>query len=135
MKRRWLAVALPVSDLVVPAFGLKTRIVAAAAAITLLAGCSPGGASQRLPNFALTNQSGHVIRAEDLRGRSAVISFLFTNCHDTCPVVTARLAQAQADTGRSLSSSVRFVSITVDPTTDTRRSFGVRGRVRADTTN
>ncbi len=137
MKRHWLAVALPVSDLVVPVLGLKTRMVAAAAGITLLAGCSPGGGSQPLPKFALTNQSGHVIRAEDLRGRAAIISFLFTNCHDTCPVVTARLAQAQAEVrAAGLSSSVRFVSITVDPTTDTPEVLREYAeRFRADTTN
>ena len=77
--------------------GLKTRIMAAAATIALLAACSPGSTSQPLPKFALTNQAGHLIRAEDLSGRAAIISFLFTNCHDTCPVVTARLAQAQAE--------------------------------------
>jgi protein SCO1 len=116
---------------------LPPSIVAAAASITLLAGCSPGGASQPLPTFALTNQSGHVIRAEDLRGRAAIISFLFTNCHDTCPVVTARLAQAQAEVrAAGLSSSVRFISITVDPTTDTPdvlRKYAER--FRADTTS
>jgi protein SCO1/2 len=118
-------------------FGLKTCIVVAAASIALLAGCSPGGAAQPLPPFALINQSGHAIRSEDLRDRAAVISFLFTNCQDTCPVVTARLAQAQAEVrAAGLSSSVRFVSITVDPTTDTPdvlRKYAER--FRADTTN
>ena len=135
-EKHWLAAARPVSDLVVPVFGLRPRIVAAAASIAL-AGCSPGGAAQPLPKFALMNQSGHVIRAEDLRGRAAIISFLFTNCHDTCPVVTARLAQAQAEVlAAGLSSSVRFVSITVDPTTDTPdvlRKYAER--FGADTTN
>ena len=130
MKRLWLAVAPRVNNLVAGVFGLKTRIVAAAASIALLVGCSPGGALQPLPKFALINQSGHTIRAEDLRGRAAIISFLFTNCQDTCPVVTARLAQAQAEVrAAGLSSSVRFVSITVDPTTDTPESFEVRRAV------
>jgi protein SCO1/2 len=110
---------------------------ASAASIALLAGCSFGGVSQALPAFTLTNQSGHVIRAEDLRGRAAIISFLFTNCHDTCPVVTARLVQAQADVRTAgLSSTIRFVSITVDPISDTPdvlRKYAER--FRADTTN
>lgn len=119
MRLRWLGIAPLVSGL------------------SLLAGCSPGGASQPLPTFALTNQSGHAVRAADLRGRGAIISFLFTNCHDTCPVVTARLAQAQAEVrAAGLSSNVRFISITVDPTTDTPdvlRRYAER--FRADTTN
>ena len=113
MKRLWLAVAPRVSNLVAGVFGLRTHIVAAAASIALLFGCSPGGAAQPLPKFALINQSGHAIRAEDLRGRAAIISFLFTSCQDTCPVVTARLAQAQAEIrAAGLSSSVRFIMAT-----------------------
>lgn len=99
---------------------MRTRLVAAGAALTLLAGCSAGPASRRLPDFALINQSGQVVRAEDLRGRAAVISFIFTTCHDVCPLVTAQLARTQADArAAGLGAAVRFVSITVDPNTDT----------------
>jgi protein SCO1/2 len=96
------------------------RIVMAAASIALLAGCSASSASQPLPSFALTNQTGRVIRSEELRGRAVVIGFIFTSCHDVCPLVTAQLARAQAETkSAGLSSTVRFVSITVDPGIDT----------------
>ena len=129
------SVTLLLTGLAGHVFGQKTRMMAAAASIALLAACSQGSTSQPLPTFALTNQSGHAIRAEDLRGRAVVISFLFTNCHDTCPVVTARLAQAQAEIrAAGLSSTVRFISITVDPTTDTPEVLRKYAeRFRADT--
>jgi protein SCO1/2 len=109
------------------------RIVVAAASIALLAGCSANSASQPMPSFALTNQTGRVIRSEELRGRAVIISFIFTSCHDVCPLVTAQLARAQAEArSAGLSSAVRFVSITVDPGIDTpdvlqryATSFGV----------
>jgi protein SCO1/2 len=96
------------------------RMVVAAASIALLAGCTGRAALQPLPSFALTNQTGRVIRSEELRGRAVVISFIFTRCYEVCPLVTAQLARAQAEVrSAEMSSTVRFVSISVDPGFDT----------------
>jgi hypothetical protein len=60
------------------------------------------------------------VHPEDLRGRVVIVSFVFARCHDTCPAVTARLARAQAAAGAAgLGSAIHFVSITLDPATDT----------------
>jgi protein SCO1 len=99
----------------------------------LSAACLIGPEPQALPSFALTNQSGAVIRAEQLHGRVAIISFMFTGCSEACPLVMSQLARAQADVlAAGLGSRVRFTTITLDPVTDTpavlRRyaaSFGV----------
>jgi protein SCO1/2 len=65
------------------------------------------------------------VRAEDLRGRAVVVSFIFTTCHDVCPLVTAQLARVQAEAqAGGLGSRVRFLSITVDPVTDTPEVLG-----------
>jgi protein SCO1/2 len=86
--------------------------------MALLAGCSADAAP--LPSFTLTNQAGQVIRAEELRGQAVIISFIFTSCYEVCPLVTAHLARAQAEVrSAGLSTTVRFVSITVDPSIDT----------------
>ena len=93
----------------------RCGIFAVAASAVFLAGCSAGGSAQSLPSFVLTNQSGRIIRAEELRGRAVVISFIFTTCHEVCPLVTGQLAQAQAEArAAGLTSSVRFISITLD---------------------
>jgi SCO1/SenC len=63
----------------------------------LSAACLIGPEPQALPSFALTNQSGAVIRAEQLHGRVAIISFMFTGCSEACPLVMSQLARAQAD--------------------------------------
>lgn len=70
-----------------------------------------------LPDFALTDQSGRPVRRADLQGKVWVASFIFTNCPDECPLMTAELAQLQSD----LTSipDLRFVSISVDPERDT----------------
>jgi len=99
---------------------LGRHIVVTAASIVLLAGCTGRAAPQPVPSFALTNQSGRAIRAEELRGRAVIISFIFTRCHEVCPLVTVQLARAQAEAkSAGMSSAVRFVSITVDPAIDT----------------
>ena len=70
------------------------------------------------PDFALTLQDGARIGLADLRGKVVVVTFIYTTCADTCPLLTAKLVgiQRQLDTD---GARVRFVAITVDPEKDT----------------
>jgi protein SCO1/2 len=81
---------------------------------------SPWGAGY-LPNVPLVNQRGEPLRFYDdvIRGKIIVISFIYTSCRDICPVVTARLAQVQDKLGAAVGRDIFFVSISIDPTTDT----------------
>ena len=74
-----------------------------------------------LPNAPVVTQDGTVIRFYDdlIKGRTVLISFLYTSCRDICPVVTARLTQVQDKLGDALGRDVFFVSISIDPDTDT----------------
>lgn len=93
---------------------------AAVLAVLLTLGCAGRADVPALPSFALTDQSGRTVRAEDLRGRALVVSFVFTTCVEACPILTAQLRRAQAEVhAAGLADRVRFVSITVDPATDT----------------
>jgi protein SCO1/2 len=94
------------------------RSAALALAAMLLISCS-GARPAQLPRFTLVNQSGETVRAEDLRGRALVVSFIFTVCVEACPILTSQIARLQARVrDEGLGGRVRFVSITVDPTTD-----------------
>jgi len=53
-----------------------------------------------------------------LSGKVVLISFLFTRCTDSCPMQTAKLAQVQSLLSGWMGSTIRFVSISVDPETD-----------------
>jgi protein SCO1/2 len=70
------------------------------------------------PDFALTMQDGARVGLADLRGKVVVVTFIYTTCADTCPLLTAKLVgiQRQLDTD---GARVRFVAITVDPKKDT----------------
>jgi protein SCO1/2 len=88
--------------------------------LAALAIAACGRAAPAFPEFSLTDQSGRQVRLDDFRGRALVVSFVFTTCVEACPIVTAQLARVQARAGaEGLGDRVRFLSITVDPLTDT----------------
>jgi cytochrome oxidase Cu insertion factor (SCO1/SenC/PrrC family) len=93
--------------------------VAAVLAGLLLSACAKPPV-ETMPPFALVDQSGTIVRSESLRGHAVVVSFVFTTCVEACPLITAQLARAQARArAEKLDGRVRFVSITLDPVTDT----------------
>ncbi len=57
------------------------------------------------PDFTLTNQEGKRVSLTDLRGEVTVVTFIFTSCSDTCPMLTAKLVgiQRRLGTGRAKS--------------------------------
>jgi protein SCO1/2 len=99
--------------------------------LLLAAGCAPtalghgGGQAAALPRigpapeFALTAQDGRRLALADLRGKVAAVTFIYTSCTDTCPLLTAKMAQVQRALGAEFGRDIYFVSITVDPERDT----------------
>ncbi len=96
----------------------------------LLAAAGPASAHRtteggRLPrigpaaDFTLTTQDGGRLALRDLRGKVAVVTFVYASCTDTCPILTAKLASLQPALEADLGSGVVFVGITVDPERDT----------------
>lgn len=70
------------------------------------------------PEFSLTDQDGRVVSPSDLRGRVMVLTFLYTTCPDTCPLIAGKLGQAHDRLGQR-SRDVAFLAISVDPERDT----------------
>ena len=107
--------------------GRPTMLVAAfLAALALPCGvfAHNAGKDSRLPKigpapeFTLTDQDGKPFSLRDLRGKVAVVTFIFTTCSDTCPLLTAKLIGVQKRLGPD-QSKVFFTAITVDPLNDT----------------
>jgi protein SCO1/2 len=73
-----------------------------------------------IPDVRLTDQNGHQVRfaSDVLRQRPALISFIYTRCTTTCPLVGATVATVtenlQAD-----AEKLAIVSISIDPDYDT----------------
>ena len=55
----------------------------------------------------------------DFRGKVVAVTFIFTLCTDTCPVLTPMMSFVQDRLGRDFGEKIAFVSITVDPERDT----------------
>ncbi len=65
--------------------------------------------------FTLTERSGEPFDSASLDGDVWIASFFFTSCPGVCLRLNSAIAQLQSE----LDDSIRFVSITVDATTDT----------------
>jgi cytochrome oxidase Cu insertion factor (SCO1/SenC/PrrC family) len=75
------------------------------------------GTYGEVPDFALTERSGRTVTRADLVGTVWLATFIYTQCTETCPLQTARVARLQ--TVFTGAEDLRFVSITVDPEHDT----------------
>ena len=68
-----------------------------------------------VPPVALVDQDGRAFDVARFRGRSVVMSFVYTRCTDRCALVAAKLAQLARMTD---SSETAVIALTVDPAYD-----------------
>jgi len=73
--------------------------------------------ARQLVDFSLTDQNGRTVTRVDLKGKFLVVSFLFTSCSLTCPIVSGQMEEIQQLTINQ--PDVWLVSLTVDPDDDT----------------
>jgi protein SCO1/2 len=71
------------------------------------------------PDFTLTSQDGAEVSLSNLHGKVVAVTFIFTGCTSTCPVLTPMMSQVQDRLGRDFGTKVVFASITIDPEHDT----------------
>lgn len=72
----------------------------------------------RAPGFRLRDERGEPIAMTDFRGQPVIVTFLYTNCDDTCPAATQQVKGALDELGRD----VPALAIAVDPPRDTAAS-------------
>jgi protein SCO1/2 len=70
---------------------------------------------------------------KEYRGKPVIVTFMYSHCHDTCPLQAQQIKGALDDLGHDLPA----LAISVDPTRDTPQSVdrfdrqqGVSGRIR-----
>ncbi len=69
----------------------------------------------RAPDFELRDQDGEPISMRALRGRPVAVTFLYTECDDTCPPQAQQIKGALDQLGHD----VPVLAISVDPANDT----------------
>lgn len=67
-------------------------------------------------DFALTDQNSQPFTNSSMRGKVWIVDFIFTHCKGPCPAMTGQMA---AMTKKVTGPSIRFLSFSVDPSTDT----------------
>ncbi len=77
---------------------------------------------EAVPEFALVNQDGKKIRLADYRGKTLLVTFIFTRCPlpDFCPLMSENFSAIakKLSEDAALSGSVRLLSISIDPEYD-----------------
>ena len=73
------------------------------------------------PNLPVVTQDGKTLKFYDdvIKGKMVLISFIYTNCPDMCPLTTARISQVEDALGDMVGRDIFFISMTVDPVRDT----------------
>jgi protein SCO1 len=69
------------------------------------------------PDFALVDQNGDRVELSALHGRPVVLTFLFTQCPDVCPLTAEKLRRT-ADLLGPAADQVAFVAVSTDPPHD-----------------
>lgn len=89
------------------------------------------------PGFTLTDQLGRTFNSDDIRGKVAIATFVYTSCTDICPLLSLQLQQLQERLRQDglLGDRVQLLSFTVDPERDTPtvlRAYAERHRADPD---
>src|SRR6185295_7222887 len=83
---------------------------------------APGYARKMvIPEVDVLDQNGNALHfySDLIKGKTVAINFIFTNCTTICPPLAATFARVQKEMGDKVGRDVHFISISVDPLTDT----------------
>jgi cytochrome oxidase Cu insertion factor (SCO1/SenC/PrrC family) len=88
-------------------------------------------------DLPVVNQEGDELHffTDLLRDQVVLVNFLYTNCKDTCPVMTSKLVHVKKLLGDQMDSAVHFISISTDPERDTPaalKAFADANRVKSE---
>lgn len=74
-----------------------------------------------IPDVEVLDQDGHALHfySDLVKGKTVAINFIFTSCTTICPPLAATFARVQKEMGEKVGKDVHFISISVDPLTDT----------------
>ena len=107
-------------------FSAALAVLCTSLALIVLVGC--GGTKEfkgtvltsgdHAPAFELTNQFGNQIRLGDYQGDPVLLTFLYTNCPDVCPITASQLRQTLDSLGDD-GERVRVAALSLDPERDT----------------
>lgn len=93
--------------------------------IALAPACAVAAA---LGGAQLVDQRAAPVADAALAGRVLLVHFIFTNCASTCPTQVRELAALHDGLGADVRAGVRFLSVSVDPLSDTPATLAAFAR-------
>jgi protein SCO1/2 len=93
---------------------------------------------EKIPDFALYDQSGAVVQSARFAGKQVMLNFIFSRCPvaNMCPASTMKMIAAQKGAREAGVKNLELVSITLDPAYDTPAVLKEYAAVRGiDTSN
>lgn len=78
--------------------------------------------ARQAPPLKLRNYLGQTVNIDSYRGKAVLVTFLYTNCPDICPLIASNLRVAENLLKRSTASRVQLIAVSVDPRRDTRKA-------------
>jgi protein SCO1/2 len=76
----------------------------------------------KAPPLALHNYLGQAVNIDSYRGKAVLVTFLYTNCPDICPLIASNLRVTQNLMGPKESSKAQIIAVSVDPRGDTPKA-------------
>jgi cytochrome oxidase Cu insertion factor (SCO1/SenC/PrrC family) len=82
---------------------------------------SESGKGLNIPDVEVLDQDGNTrhFYSDLIKGKIVAVNFIFTNCTTICPPLGATFARVQRELGSKVGKDVYFISVSVDPLTDT----------------
>ncbi len=104
-----------------PKCGMDLRVADHTEAHAAAADVVSPDTKMNIPDVELLDQNGRKIHfySDLVKGKTVVINFIFTTCTTICPPLGATFARVQKELGDKAGADVHFISISVDPATDT----------------
>lgn len=109
-------------------FSVSSVLVVLAAAVFLVAGCTPSAPTFRSTDItgadygktlSLIDHHGQVRTLADFRGKVVTIFFGYTQCPDVCPTALSGMSEVMRQLGDD-ADRVQVLFVTVDPERDTQ---------------
>jgi protein SCO1/2 len=97
------------------------RAESEAAPVMTEAHATHAASKMSIPDVELLDQDGRKVRfyTDLVKGKVVVVNYIFTTCTTICPPLGATFARVQKQLGARAGRDVHFISISVDPATDT----------------
>jgi protein SCO1/2 len=74
------------------------------------------------PPLHLDSYLGQPVDIRAYRGKAVLVTFIYTNCPDVCPLITSNLRVALEEMGPAVASKAQVIAVSVDPRGDTSKA-------------